>query len=109
MNPKNPKDYTIHMIGNAHIDPIWLWTLEEGRKEVRDTCQSALDRMEETPTFTFTRSSASAYKWVEEDDPELFKRIQQRVREGRWSIVNGWWEQPDCNIPCGESFVRHSL
>ena len=79
MKSENSKDYTIHMIGNAHIDPIWLWTLEEGRKEVRDTCQSALDRMEETPTFTFTRSSASAYKWVEEDAPELFKKIQQRV------------------------------
>lgn len=109
MNPKNPKDYTIHMIGNAHIDPIWLWTLEEGRKEVHDTCQSAIDRMEETPSFTFTRSSASVYQWIEEDDPELFRKIQEKVRDGRWSIVNGWWEQPDCNIPCGESFVRHSL
>jgi alpha-mannosidase len=109
MKPENSKDYTIHMIGNAHIDPIWLWTVEEGRKEVSDTCLSAIDRMTEAPAFTFTRSSASAYRWIEEDDPELFKKIQQRVREGRWSIVNGWWEQPDCNTPAGESFVRHSL
>ena len=35
----NPKDYTVHMIGNAHIDPIWLWRLDEGRKEVWDTCR----------------------------------------------------------------------
>jgi len=104
-----PKKYTVHMIGNAHIDPVWLWRLDEGRKEVMDTCRSALERMKETPSFVFSRSSAAAYLWIEEDDPAMFEEIRQRVKEGRWEIVNGWWEQPDCNIPGGESYVRHAL
>jgi alpha-mannosidase len=48
-------DITVHMIGNAHIDPIWLWTYNEGRQEVYDTCRSALDRMNETEEFVFVR------------------------------------------------------
>jgi alpha-mannosidase len=46
---------------------------------------------------------------VEESEPELFEEMRRRVREGRWCIVNGWWMEPDCNIPSGESFARHSL
>ena len=49
---------TVHMIGNAHIDPVWQWRWEEGRQEVLDTCRAALDRIRETPGFIFCRSSA---------------------------------------------------
>ena len=31
------------------------------------------------------------------------------MAEGRWQIVGGWWVEPDCNIPSGESFVRQGL
>lgn len=33
----------LHMIGNAHLDPVWLWQWQE----VKSTFRSALDRMEE--------------------------------------------------------------
>jgi alpha-mannosidase len=100
---------TVHMIGNAHIDPVWQWRWEEGRQEVLDTCRAALDRIRETPGFIFCRSSAVTYQWIEETDPELFAEIKRQVARGHWCIVNGWWEQPDCNIPSGESLVRHGL
>ena len=99
----------VHMIGNAHIDPVWLWRWQEGFSEVLATCRSALDRMNETPGFIFCRSSSATYKWIEQSDPAMFEEIRKRVAEGRWIIVNGWIEKPDCNIPSGESFVRHSL
>ncbi|HUX20139.1 MAG TPA: glycoside hydrolase family 38 C-terminal domain-containing protein [Spirochaetia bacterium] len=99
----------LHMIGNAHIDPVWLWQWQEGYQEIRATFRSALDRMKEYPDFIFTCSSAAFYEWIEESDPEMFAEIREQVREGRWKIVGGWWVQPDCNMPCGESFVRHGL
>lgn len=103
------KDITIHMIGHGHIDPTWLWRWTEGYEEVRATFRSALDRMKETPQFKFTASSACFYGWAKAADPDLFEEIRHRVKEGRWEIVGGWWVEPDCNIPCGESFVRHGL
>ncbi|HEX2978878.1 MAG TPA: glycoside hydrolase family 38 C-terminal domain-containing protein, partial [Anaerolineaceae bacterium] len=103
------KTAKLHMIGNAHIDPVWLWQWQEGFHEVKATFRSALDRMKEYDDFVFTASSAALYEWVEQSDPAMFAEIQQRVKEGRWSIVGGWWIEPDCNIPNGESFARQAL
>ena len=49
----------LHMIGNAHIDPVWLWQWPEGYQEVRATFQSAIDRMDEYPDFVFTCDSVA--------------------------------------------------
>jgi alpha-mannosidase len=97
------------MIGNAHIDPVWLWQWPEGYQEVRATFQSAVDRMDEYPDFVFTCDSVVFFEWVEESDPALFEQIRRRVAEGRFQIVGGWWVEPDCNLPSGESFVRQAL
>jgi alpha-mannosidase len=105
----NMKTSTLHMIGNAHIDPVWLWRWQEGCHEVLATFRSALDRLSEEPDFLFVSSSAAFYAWVEQINPAMFEEIRARVQEGRWEIVGGWWIQPDCNIPCGESFVRQAL
>lgn len=102
-------DKTLFMIGNAHIDPVWLWRWQDGFSEIRATFRSALDRMKEYPEFIFTSGAAAFYEWIETNDPVMFEEIRQRVKEGRWQIVGGWWVQPDCNAPSGESFARHAL
>ncbi|WP_158890926.1 alpha-mannosidase [Amycolatopsis anabasis] len=99
----------VHMIGNAHIDPVWLWQWPEGYQEVRATFRSAIDRMAEYPEFVFTCDSVCYLEWVEESDPELFAEIGRRIADGRWRMVGGWWVEPDCNLPAGESFVRQAL
>ena len=66
----------VHMIGNAHIDPVWLWQWPEGYQEVRATFRAALDRMEEYPDFVFTCDSVLFFAWVEESDPELFAELR---------------------------------
>ncbi len=99
----------IHYIGNAHLDPIWLWRWQEGCGEVLQTFRSAIDRLKEFDDLIFTCSSAAYYDWVEQIDPELFAEIREMVKKGRWVPVGGWWVQPDCNMPSGESFARHAL
>jgi alpha-mannosidase len=97
------------MIGNSHLDPVWLWPWQEGYQEARATFRSVLDRMEEYPDFIFTCDQIVLLAWVEEQDPELFARIQERVAEGRWVNAGGWWVEPDNNMPMGESFARQGL
>jgi alpha-mannosidase len=97
------------MVGNAHIDPVWLWQWQEGLQEVRATFSSALDRIEEYDDFVFTADSVAYLEWVERVDPDLFARIARRVKEDRFVVVGGWWIEPDCNLPHGESFVRQAL
>jgi alpha-mannosidase len=105
-----PQDeLTLHMIGYSHIDPVWLWQWQEGMQVVKATFRSALDRMKEYPEFKFSISSAAFHEFVQLNEPEMFEEIRARIAEGRWEIVGGWWVEPDCNVPAGESFARHGL
>ncbi len=103
------KKQEIFMIGNAHLDPAWVWSWQEGSCEAKATIRSALDRMNEFPDFKFVCSSSSVYQWIEDFDPAMFEEMKQRVAEGRFIIVGGWKVQPDCNLPSGENFARNSL
>ena len=103
------KKQKVYMIGNAHLDPAWVWSWQEGSCEAKATIRSALDRMKEFPDFKFVCSSSSVYQWVEDFDPDMFEEIKERVAEGRFIIVGGWKVQPDCNLPSGENFARMSL
>ena len=99
----------LHMIGNSHIDPVWFWPKEEGMQEVVATFASALDRLEEYPQVYFTCTSAAYVDFIAQARPELLPRLQKAVREGRMEITGGWWVEPDCHMPCGESLVRQGL
>ena len=70
-----PSERILYMVGNAHIDPVWLWQWQEGLQEVRATFSSALERMDEYDDFVFTADSVAYLEWVERVDPELFARI----------------------------------
>lgn len=96
----------VHMICNAHLDPIWLWNWEEGAAQAVSTFRTAADFCEEFDGFVFNHNEAMLYQWVEEYEPALFARIQRLVQEGRWNILGGWYLQPDCTMLSGESFLR---
>lgn len=99
----------LYLIGNAHIDPVWLWRFQDGLAEIKATFRSALDRIKEYDDFVFTCACASYYKWVEENCPPLFEEIRVAVKAGKWIIVGGMWIQPDCNMLSSESFARQML
>ena len=69
----------VHMIGNAHIDPVWLWPWQSGADEALATMASAADRCDEYPEFVFTRGEAWVYQQVEKVRPDLFARIRKLV------------------------------
>ncbi len=95
----------IHLICNAHIDPIWQWDWPEGASATLSTFYSAVKLCDEFD-YIFCHNEVTVYKYVEEYAPELFAQIQSLVKAGKWHIMGGWYLQPDCNMPSGESFVR---
>ncbi len=97
----------LHLICNAHLDPVWLWQKPEGIAEAISTFRVAADFCEQNEDFVFNHNESVLYEWVEENEPELFARIQKLVKDGKWRIMGGWYLQPDCVMPCGESFIRH--
>ena len=96
----------LHLLSNAHLDPVWQWRWQEGVGAAITTFSAAADFCEEFENYIFCHNEAILYRWIEENDPALFCRIQKLVAEGKWHIMGGWYLQPDCNMPSGESLIR---
>jgi alpha-mannosidase len=103
------KQFTITFDANAHIDAAWLWREGETVEVCKNTFTSVLNMMDARQDFTYTQSSAAYYEWMERLYPDIFKRIRERVNDGRWEIIGGMWIEPDCNLPSGESWMRQML
>lgn len=98
-DPGVDKKTVVHLIANAHLDPVWLWNWQAGVDEALATFRSAVDRCHEYPEFRYTRGEAWLYQWVEDLDPGLFAAVRELVEAGRWSVAGGQWVQPDANLP----------
>ncbi len=103
------RKFTLYFDANAHIDAAWLWRDAETKQVVRNTFSSVLNMMNARPEFTYTQSAAAYYDWMDKLYPDLFQGIKKRVAEGRWEVTGGMWVEPDCNLPSGESWMRHLL
>lgn len=97
---------TVHIVANAHLDPVWLWPWQAGLDEVLATCRTMCDLLDEHPDAIFSAGEAWRYQQLAEVDPALLERVRAHVAAGRWEIVGGWWIQPDCNFPSGFAFAR---
>jgi len=97
---------SVHLICNAHIDPVWQWRWDEGASEALATFRNAVDILDEHPSLVFCHNEAVLYQWAEHLDPALFAAIRRHVAAGRWAVSGGWFIQPDVNLPGTESLVR---
>lgn len=98
---------TLLATGHAHLDVAWLWPLWRTHQKVAHTVATALHLMERYPDYHFSMSQPQVYAFLKQDDPELYARLKERVADGRFEPVGMMWLEPDCNIPSGESLVRH--
>jgi alpha-mannosidase len=96
--------------GHSHLDVAWLWTYEQTRRKAARTFANALALLDDDPLFLFMQSQPQLYKFVQEDEPELFARVVAGAANGRFDPdVAAMWVEPDCNIPSGESLIRQML
>ena len=65
--------------------------------------------MDEYPEYKFIQSSSCHSDFLRRKYPDLFARIQKKVKEGRYEPNGGVWVECDCNITSGESMVRQFL
>jgi alpha-mannosidase len=111
LGPLEPlaKQYSLYLVGHAHIDMNWLWLWPETVQVCHDTWWQAIRFMEEFPDFHFSQSQPGAYAAIKEKYPDLFAEIQKYVKEGRWELTTATWVEGDTNMASGEALVRQML
>lgn len=97
----------LHLVCNAHLDPVWMWDWQEGASEAISTFYSAVELADEFD-YVFCHNEALLYEFIEKYDPALFERIKRLVQSGKWRIMGGWYLQPDVIAPTGESIIRQA-
>lgn len=93
-------------VGNAHLDLAWLWPMQETHRKTARTFAAQLRLLERYPAYRFIQSQPAAYEMCRTHYPELYARIQEAVREGRWIAEGAMYVEPDTNMPSGEALVR---
>ena len=95
----------VFIAAHSHIDAAWLWTLEETIKVCSESFSKVLDLLERHPGVVYVQSSALYYRWMEKYHPQLFKRIVEAVKSGRWKVTLPFVET-DAYMPSGETIIR---
>lgn len=99
----------VGIIGHSHLDTAWLWEVKETiRKSVR-TYSNALQLMDQYPEYMFMMSSTLQAEWLKDYYPEVFEKMKQRIKEGRYELNGGCFIECDCNITGGEMMIRQFL
>lgn len=93
-------------LAHAHIDTAWLWPFEETRRKVYRTFSAILTLMERY-NFNYIQSAAIYYDWIKEE-PSIFKKVKEKIEEGKWILGAGWVEF-DTQLISGESLARQLL
>jgi len=77
------RDIVLHLIPNAHLDPVWLWDWREGLNEGLTTCRTILDLMDEDDELTFIRGETAIYEHIGRTDaPAMRLRVFTRPGTG---------------------------
>ncbi|WP_336644503.1 alpha-mannosidase [Microbacterium sp. USHLN186] len=108
-SPADASAHRIAAVGHAHIDSAWLWPVRETIRKVARTTSSMTALIEEQPDFLYGMSSAQQYAWIKEHRPEVFERVRDAVKAGRFLPLGGMWVESDTVMPTGESLVRQFL
>ncbi len=108
---KKNGDASLHInaIGHAHLDLAWLWPVRETKRKGARMFATVLELLDRYPEFIFGASQPQLYQWMKEDHPALYRKIKQKVKQGRIEPQGAMWVESDTNAPCGESLVRQVL
>jgi alpha-mannosidase len=105
-----PKDYTAHVVGYAHMDMAGLWRWEESIHDIMyNTFTNQIRLMDQFPDYTFAQDQAVVLDSMEHFYPDVFKGLQEKARTGNFIPVTSGWVQMDENVSDGESLVRQFL
>lgn len=104
-----PSNNYVACIGHTHIDVAWLWTLNQTVEKAQRSFATVDSLLNEFDEYRFMSSQVPLYKAVKNENPELYSRIKEWVKTGRWEPEGGMYVEADCNLTGGESLIRQFM
>lgn len=100
----------IYTVATAHLDTVWSWDFEETiEKYLYDTLTQNFRLFEKYPSYTFSFEGSYRYELMKEYYPELFEKMKDYIKKGRWHVCGSAFENGDVNIPSPEALIRNIL
>lgn len=106
---KTDSPVVVSGIGHTHIDVAWKWTYAQTKEKVQRSFATVLVLMDKYPEYKFMSSQPQLYQYLKEEAPDLYEKVKEKIREGRWEVEGGMWLEADCNLISGESMIRQFL
>lgn len=99
----------VALIAHSHLDIAYYWRRIHAVQKNLRTVLIQLRLMDKYPDFKYTHTQPYVYETLEKHYPDVFKELQQKVKNGQFEPVGAMYVEPDCNIPCAESLIRQCL
>ena len=99
----------VGIIGHSHLDTAWLWPVAETRRKLRRTVSNAVTLLERYPEYKFFLSTVLYLQWLEQDDPELFRKVGEMIKAGRIEPNGATWVECDGNLTGSEALCRQFI
>ncbi len=108
--PTAPLDRTLYVVGTAHLDTQWRWTVQDTIDDfLQATLRDNFALFEKYPGYVFSFEGAFRYALMKEYYPADWERLKGYVRAGRWKVAGSWVDAVDPNVPSPESLIRQAL
>jgi alpha-mannosidase len=99
-------EHVVTAVAHSHVDSAWLWPTRETIRKVARTTSNVVALLQQHPELVYAMSSAQQYEWIQQHRPEVFQRVAEQVRGGRFVPVGGMWVESDTNMVGGEAMAR---
>ena len=106
-NGSTAPEFTV--FGQSHLDLAWLWPVAETMRKTARTYSNQLNLMEEYPEYRFLLCEPPILEYLKSLYPDLYSRVKEGVREGKFYPDGAVWVESDTNIPSGESLIRQTV
>ena len=104
------KTKALHVIGTAHFDTQWQWTIQTSINEyIPNTFNDNFKLFEKYPDYKFSFEGAIKYMLMKEYYPEAWQKMKEYIAAGRWNICGSSLDATDVNISSPEAVIRTIL
>jgi len=103
-------DRLLYTVGYAHLDTEWNWDYPTTINEyILNTMVENFRLFEKYPDYVFNFTGSRRYQMMKEYYPELYKKVGEYVKQGRWCVSGSSVDEGEVNISSSESLIRQVL